>query len=247
MISAVSIIDPLLTERDRRVLSVLSLHARNDIPQGITQARVASMLGWFIMDKRAGVKVPKISAVSVVYKHLVKLGYLLNSGQSGWDMPLSLRLVTPAYDNGYIIRPDNEAHKSNFVRGAGGLIGPKLPREQYEAGQKAKGQAHANKRDEKLPTIPRYVSTAPDRRPAVPPVLKKAASEYSKMEVIQDLIWFHEGLDREIPDSVYFTHGVAIPDFIDPTIAETYRARYAGALPSDVIIDDLDLSDMSGY
>ena len=67
------------------------------------------------------------------------------------------------------------------------------------------------------------------------------------MEVIQDLIRFHEGLDREIPDSVYFTHGVAIPDFIDPTIAETYRARYAGALPSDVIIDDLDLSDMSGY
>lgn len=127
MVSAVSIIDPLLSYPHRLVLSILALHADRNGKSEPSQDRIASLGGWFTKDIQ-GNKIPNRSYVSSLINNenymkpsdrcgpgLVQLGYVKpGHKQKGFNQTNTYYLTTPSFIDGHIHRPDSTETNARF-------------------------------------------------------------------------------------------------------------------------------------
>lgn len=215
MVSAVSIIDPLLTYPHRLVLSILALHAKTNGETRPSQEHIARMAGWFTKDK-AGNRVPNKSYVSSLICNdnhtkksdrcgpgLVQLGYVKQGHrQQGFNQANLYYLSTPEFRDGLIHRPDGSATEARFTAS--------VPRENtkvYKARKAAEQEAYEVKT-----ATPKNKFSAADQIPSgLPGTYLCNGEKYTSQDCLDDLADWHDGFERNVPDAVYYHFKVTIP------------------------------------
>lgn len=215
MISAISIVDPLLSYPHRLVLSILALHAKPTGATMPTQEHIASLAGWFTKDKD-GNRTPNKSYVSSLINNenhakpsdrcgpgLVQLGYVkVGHKQKGFNQPNTYHLTTPRFVSGYIHRPDGNKTEARFAAPA--------QREDSSAYKSRKAVEQSAHEENSLPTRRKF--TAVDQLPLdLSDTFPLMGDEYTKNDCERDLLSWQDGLARDIPDVVYHHFNVEIP------------------------------------
>lgn len=210
-VSAISIIDPLLSYPQRLVLSILALHADGKTGKSMpTQERIASLAGWFCQNKETGIKEPNARYVSTLINNenhtkksdrcgpgLVQYGYVKPGfKQNGFNQPNTYYLTSPKFIEGFIHRPDGTKTKANFT-------GP-MEREDTKA-YKARKSAEQSEYEQR-PATKRSKFSAADQLPldlATTEVYNWMGDEYTRQDCEVEIMNCMDGSEPNIPDAVY--------------------------------------------
>ncbi len=224
-VSAISIIDPLLSYPQRLVLSILALHANGKTGKSMpTQERIASLAGWFCQNKVAGTKEPNARYVSTLINNenhtkksdrcgpgLVQYGYIKSDfKQNGFNQPNTYYLISPKFIDGYIHRPDGTKTQANFTTPA--------EREDTRA-YKARKSAEQSEYEQKSEGPKKAKFTADDQIPldlATTEIFKWGDDEFTRKSCEMEIMDCMDGEEQHIPDAVYRHFKMAAPATFDP-------------------------------
>lgn len=218
MVSAVSIIDPLLSYPHRLVLSILALHADRTGKSEPSQELIASLAGWFTKDSQ-GNRVPNKSHVSSLINNenyakksdrcgpgLVQLGYVKpGHRQKGFNQTNTYYLTTPDFVEGSIRRPDGTETDARFTKNAKREV-----TSVYKARKRAEQRAHEvkhaglNEPSGEANHLPQPTSDT----------YSYLGEKYSREDCEIDLLNWLNGFMRDVPDAVYHYFKIEMPAIV---------------------------------
>ncbi|WP_152528744.1 hypothetical protein [Rhodoferax saidenbachensis] len=216
MVSAMSIIDPVISYPQRLVLSILALHAKRHGQTAPPQDRIAALAGWYCKNKETGEMEPNARYVSTLINNenhtkksdrcgpgLVQLGYVKPGyKQNGFNQPNTYQLTTPTFSEGYICRPDGTKTESRFVASV-----EREDTKTYKARKSAEQTAY-----ELQQIAPKKKFSAEDQLPLdLSDTYNWMGDEYTRRDCEVDIQNCRDGLEQDVPDAVYRYFQMAVP------------------------------------
>lgn len=188
-----TMIDPAIGPRHFLVYSVLASHAKDDGTLGVNQARIAEMCGFYVKGKPDNALISKLisnpgfkTQKTGTGAGLVELGYVKKYKQKGLNMIKTYSICVPPVEGDSVIRPDGSRSTLRIPTNRQRLSykdEKNVERENYEKAQ--------IENDIDMCEIDGCI--------------------YFKDDIFRDISFYNDGLELDIPESIYTKFGIKRP------------------------------------
>jgi hypothetical protein len=245
MLSASALLDDHLGYFALRVLAILALHADKlgAVHERVTHPFIAECLF------RVTEGVPDKDSVSKAVRKLIERGYVTSHGQRGFSGSTIYRLATPEIKGNQIIHPPVAPPKSAKAKKLGPLMQltptdlPKISRPSSQDLSAVSAADYARKKQ-----INKEAGLQHGKEKKILEAIREPeprfSTRYTKRQVIQKFIDYHNGFELEMSASDYLCYGFSVPTQRDDFELQVYQRELAlfpaESAPLDSSFDDVD-------